>query len=304
MSTKLGLLAIAATVSLFSCAPKDEKLLKPGSGGGVTQLNEPTAEDGAKLLFLPIDRQVEALHYLKLALNAEYAKSKAIAFEDITVGERKITIGADKLDTGDYLQAVPANLVAKVTLSDDKTIVKSVVIQDSANGKGVQELFQKKDNKSILSVKNYQKQISVLKSDKEEGMYNIEIFAIEETNAMVGGQSLSKTSAKFRIAWDGKVESLGGDIKIVFADLENIKYGVTKYSARSTESSLTVNLEGGCASANGSITLVNSKPKKGQAADAFKFTLTDSSIAVEGKKASFQSAACASRPTVDIRKLL
>lgn len=316
MSPKFGLLVVASQLALFSCAPKDDKLVKPAVVG---VQSVPASEDAVKMLFISLDRQVEALHYLKVALNSDFASSRKITLEDVAPGAKKLSANPDKLDTGDYLQTAPSNLLATVVMSDDKTTVKTVRIQDNGNGLTEQALFPKANNpknESVLSAKNIQKQITVDKlttKDKDgnevvvDGKYAIEISAYDETNAKVGGNGFSNTFSKFTIFWDGKVESLNQDIKITSALLGQNKYGVTKFTAKSTEdSTLTVSLGELCASLNGSIKLTSTaKPAKGQSAnEVYSVNVVDSSISVVGKSVSFQAAACASRPLVDIRKLL
>lgn len=302
MSIKLGLMIFAANLALFSCAPKDEKLNKPSSG--VTSLAVPNAEQAIKLLFISIDRQVEALHYLKVVLNSDYATSKKMKITDGANSEKIISAPAEKLDIGSYLQSGNVELRATVTLSEDKATVLAVHIEDNSHGAGVIELFGKTNATapSIMSAKAKAKQIQITADAKNSGFYSVVVDALDEVNSKASGQGASSTFTKFTIAWDGKVESLNKEIPITSALVGHVKYGVTKSIATTTASALTVSLNEKCASLNGTVTL---SAKNGQYTDVYNLAVTDSSIVVEGKPgATYTAPACESRPVVDLTHLL
>lgn len=298
MSSKLGLLVVAANLALFSCAPKDEKVV-PVTGAGVLQTL--SASDSIKLISISFDREVEALHFLKAALNADYALQKKIDIQDIAANVKKISVVNGSDAKGAPLQDT---LQATITMTEDGSSVKSVLIQD---------LFTKKiETKQISktsSLKSLAKQISVTKQTNEDGTYKneyyVEITSLEETNSIAGGNGSSNTFANFTIAWDGKADSLNTVSIISIAALGHNKYGVAKFIAKSASAAaLTVNLKADCAELTGTVSLTSSSsPKKGQPANpVYNMTLTDSSILVDGSQ-MYQAAECASRPIVDLSKL-
>jgi len=295
MSSKLGLVIVSAGLVLSACAPKDDKIVRPADpnapGATVTALS---SEDMIKLTFIGFDRQVEALHILKAALSADYATQKKVVAADLIANVKSLSVPGGVTDKGDSVQD---GLQAIVQLDTDNTI-KSVVIQDQ-----LPKNAGTKTVNSKASLKTLVKQISVVK--KDQATYDVSITAIEETNSAAGGNGSSSSFATFTISWDGKAESLNNPVHVTnIWGIGQNKYKIASFTAKSVQSDLTISLDANCAKIDGTVSLTSTKgPKKGQTNETYNLTFTDSSIAVAGKSVSYQAAACASRPVVDLSKL-
>jgi len=79
----LTLSTVILTTSLFSCAPKDDKLLTGGNrsgSGDVQSLNiEGDKAESARYLGVSLDRAFEGLALLKSVLNPEYASLQKLS---------------------------------------------------------------------------------------------------------------------------------------------------------------------------------------------------------------------------------
>ncbi|MFZ3231614.1 MAG: hypothetical protein WA160_15505 [Pseudobdellovibrio sp.] len=306
MPFKMGLLVVVVNFALFSCAPKDDKLVRPDTGFVKTNAT-PTSDEAVKLLFISIDRSVEALHFLKAALNNDYAIQKKIDVFNVDqkdlILKKQFLITSEKVENDISNQSAQINLISTIELEVDQTI-KSVVIQD-INVPVVQPQKEAApaDKQTTRSVKNMNKIILVTKS-AQPGFYDLEINSLDETNSKENGNGMSNTFAKFTIAWDGKAESLMKDIVITSGLFGHNKYGVTKFIAKSVSVNLIVSLSAECASVNGTISLTSSgKPEKNKQNEIYQIQIQDSSIKVQNKTLGMQAAQCSLRPVVDLRKL-
>lgn len=306
MSTKLVVLVLAANLALFSCAPKDDKLVKPGAAPGVTATEAPKSPDAAsQLLLLSFDRQVEALHYLKLTLSSDYAVKRDVKVSD-KPPMKLVASELTNLSTLDYTQTGATNfIVSEMTLNDDQTL-KSLTIKENPNVLINQLLFvSAKMDTAVLKVTPLSKLITVTKVVNKDSTkpqtynFNVESYDLVNTSGKVTDGVMSDTFTKFTIEWDGKVESLNQDIKIVSALVGHAK-GSVKFIATSLNSTLIVKLTDECTSQNGMMTLRSTDKKDNT---TYPVTFNDSSISIAGRSTAFTAAACASRPVVDIRKL-
>jgi hypothetical protein len=300
MSFKLGLIFISANLFLFSCAPKDEKLNRPDTGAA-RALAAPGSEDAIKMLFISFDREVEALHYLKATLNADYATQKKLTVEDVSATVKKLSY--ESVDS----KGLPMqNIVqASIELNDDKT-VKSVIIQKlfdkKISEKKISETSSVKELSSLISITPASTKVNNVDTITP-GYYYVESTSIAEVNSKEGGNVSSNTFANFTFAWDGKPETLNNAISIKSVVIAgHNKYQVIKSTAKATQdTTLTVALDADCAKMNGEVVLQTTN--KGSPYENFKITLNDSSISVAGKSVSYKAADCASRPVVDLGKL-
>lgn len=317
MSTKKTLLPILVGLIFCSCAPKDEKLIRPDSGGKI-QVQATSLDETFNLASIVFDKQVEALYFLKVLLNPEYARQKRLNVEMISESQRqtihKITSTDLKNENENYLQTSQVDLLAVVS-RDESAHIQSILIKDDSAGQSTQELFLKIKgklaDKSNLIVTNKNKRI-LFTRENGKNLYRVEIDSIDalktfnKKNPTEIYNDLSQITAEIVIAWDGKIEMLNEKIKIVAVTLSHVKtaQGKSQINMQSDgPTDLTVTL-GECGAMDGEIILNNLVPRSDVKTEKLILHFEDSSLTAVGRLNSFKASECSHRPIVDLRKLL
>ncbi len=323
MTLKIVSVSLLATILLFSCAPKDEKLSRPDQNSKL-KTNEFLGEDSAKLIAITFDKEVEALHFIKAALNAEYAKQKNINVEVVSESAGQIVKhltsasangNNDRMvvsDSNDIMQQSQVDLLATVTLVDG--LIQRLDIKDNSAGQSTEELYVKdkgkKPNLSTLLVTNKLKHIAIQKADVD-GMYTVDVDSVDALRTFNKKSptevysDLSQVQAQMAILWDGKLESLNQKIRILATSVSHLKTAQNKMQVAmhsENESELYMSL-GECATLDGKIMMSTTKLKADSPVESQLFLFDNSSLSVK-EKTIFSAVDCASRPVVDLRKLL
>lgn len=323
MSLKVVSVSFITTVLLFSCAPKDEKLSRPDQNSKL-KTNDFTGDDSIKLMSITFDKEVEALHFMKASLNSDYANQKNLNV--VTVSESAIKIvkhltsvsanGTDDRtvisDSNDVLQLSKVDLMVTMDLVDGR--IQRLEIKDNSAGKSTEELYVKEMGKkpslSTLLVTNKLKYITVQKADADN-TYSIDVDSVDALRTFNKKSpsevysDLSQIQAQMLISWDGKTESLNTKIKILSTSMSHLKTAQNKMQAAmhsENDSELFVSLTE-CAALDGKIMMSTTKLKADSPVDSQLFQFNNSSLSVK-EKTIFKAGDCASRPVVDLRKLL
>ncbi len=323
MSLKIVSVSLLTTILLFSCAPKDEKLSRPDQNSKL-KTNEFSSDDSVKLLAIAFDKEVEALHFMKASLNSDYAKLKNLNVQTVSESATKIvkhltSVSAngsnDRVmvsDSNDVLQLSQVDLLATIDLVDGR--IQRLEIKDDSAGQSTEELYVKDKGKkptlSTLLVTNKLKHITVQKADADN-TYSVDVDSVDALrtfNKKAPAEvysDLSQVQAQMLISWDGKAESLNDKIKVLSTSVSHLKTAQNKMQAAmhsESDSELFVSLSE-CAALDGKIVMTTTKLRADSPVDKQLFQFDNSSLSVK-EKTVFKAGDCASRPVVDLRKLL
>lgn len=226
-------LLVSSLLTLISCSPKDEKLIRPDSNSKVkTESN--AADDLIRLSFVAFDKQAEAFHFLKAVLNKDYAIQNKLVVEMISEQGFKtvmhITSTEVHSETDKYLQSFQIDLLAVITRDDLKNILE-VVIKDNAAGKSNQNLFIKESgrlaNTPTLFVTNKSK--LMIFTAAAAGTFGLETDSVDllltrnKKNSNEIFTDLSAVSSRSVFIWDEKGSLLNEKIKMLMLSFNHIK---------------------------------------------------------------------------------
>lgn len=304
----LALSTVIVSASLFSCAPKDDKLTAPGSGSVTTQsVNiEGNKLESARFLAVSLDRAFDGLSLLKSVLNAEYAASQKTA----VVADK---FDADILDmtTGSYLEGTQSgqfsgriNYSIENLEKNEDGKVTSLVLK-SENMKLETKHFVNASGKGSFVASNNMSDRLVISKGVRERSYILTIEKTEELSLTKNSTAYINTQIKLEFAWDGSVEMLNEAVKITALKINARMHGARTgtLSLKDAAPVLEVKLDT-CISATGELNIVkDAKTQIGQKPTVLPATLvqvTDSSVSIDGVTSAAQ--ACDVRPHVDLTR--
>lgn len=309
MKSPRSLVLISALLAFASCAPKDEKLVRPGAPNVQAQ----SVDDLLKLTFITFDNQAEALHLLKALVDHEYAEAKGLTVSVLSETPSKITkriVGSFTSQSERSAVVLNSNMIANITVENGR--ITEVKLAEDSFGPAKSEVFAidkgVKQANPNLTIGHGRKLISI-KETNEIHMYDIQVSSVDEvvtTNAKSGevfvDVSRSQSSSKF--VWSG-ADKLSGPLKLFLETLSHVKHNQSKseIDLKSKNDVLEIELKNECVSYSGDLKLATAKPAKGASAEVFNFQVRDSTIEVLDKKAKWSALPCAARPVVDINKL-
>lgn len=307
----LTLSTVLVTTSLFSCAPKDDKLLSGNNGGSgnLQTLNiESDKTEAARYLGVSLDRAFEGLALLKSVLNPEYASS-----QKVSVSSDKFEPDVLDLNTGSYLEGSQSgqfagriNYAIEKLEKDQEGKVTTLVLK-SENMKLETKHFKESSQKGAFVSSNNMTDRIVISKGVRERSYVLTIEKTEELSLAKNSVAYSNTQIKLEFAWDGSSEMLNEAVKVTAVRVNARMHGARTgaITLKDVNPSLTVNL-GSCLSANGELNIVrDGKIPKGQKPAEVKATLVkleDSSLTIE--KSSSKALDCSIRPRVDLTRFL
>lgn len=308
----LTLSTVILTTSLFSCAPKDDKLLTGGRNGGsgdVQTLNiESDKTESAKYLAVSLDRAFEGLALLKSVLNPEYASLQKVA-----VSSDKFEPDVLDINTGSYLESDLKGqfsgrinyAIEKLEKDQDGKVVTLVL--KSENMKLETKHFKDASAKgSFISSNNMSDRIVISKGVRERS-YVLTIEKTEELGLAKNTTAYSNIQIKLEFAWDGSSEMLNEAVKVTAVRVNARMHGARTgaITLKDVNPNLTVKLDS-CLSANGELNIVrDGKIPKGQKPAEAKATLVkieDSSLTIENSIS--KALSCDIRPRVDLTRFL
>ncbi|WP_409477519.1 hypothetical protein [Pseudobdellovibrio sp. HCB154] len=308
----LTLSTVIVTASLFSCAPKDDKLLTGGNrsgSGDVQSLNiEKDNAEAARYLGVSLDRAFDGLALLKSVLNPEYAKLQNLS---ITTGKFEPDVLDMNTDsnleselTGQFAGRINY-AIEKLEKDQDGKVVTLVL--KSENTKLETKHFKESSLKGpFISSNNMSDRIVISKGVRERS-YVLTIEKTEELGLAKNTTAYSNTQIKLEFAWDGSSEMLNEAVKVTAVRVNARMHGARTgaITLKDVNPNLTVNL-GSCLSANGELNVVrDGKTLKGQKPAEVKATLVkleDSSLTIDNS--SSKALDCASRPRIDLTRFL
>lgn len=307
-----GFLSLAAFI-FSSCAPKDDKLIRPDSNPQLKA--ESIASDvSVKLAFASFDRMLEAVSYLKVLLNPAFAAEKKLnadkIFETATQIQWKITSPRMQNENDNFLQTSQVNLLAVVTKNEAQEIT-SVLIKDDSGGLSKTELFTKANGKMaehaavVLVSKN--KRYLFTKA-AAAGIFSVEVDAVDSIKSFsrknlneVYSDTLSQVSVQASVYWDGKGESLDQKIRVISAAPE-YQPQLSKVRTQLVSDEildLTVSINE-CANFEGQISLTSVKTKVDTVLEKQILVFSKLGVLVSGKAFNSKWVECATRPLVDL----
>ena len=300
------------TTSLFSCAPKDDKLLTSGRNGGsgdVQTLNiEGDKTEQARYLGLSLDRAFEGLALLKSVLNPEYAK-----LQNLSITSGKFEPDVLDMNTDSYLESeVKGQFAGRINyaiekLEKDQDGKVVTLVLKSENTKLETKHFKESSLKGpFISSNNMSDRIVISKGVRERS-YVLTIEKTEELGLAKNTNAYSNTQIKLEFAWDGSSEMLNEVVKVTAVKVNARMHGARTgaITLKDVNPSLSVKLDS-CVSANGELNVVrDGKTLKGQKPTEVKATLVkivDSSLTIENSTS--QALDCSIRPRVDLTRFL
>ncbi|MCM2352607.1 MAG: hypothetical protein NDI63_03245 [Pseudobdellovibrio sp.] len=308
----LTLSTVILTTSLFSCAPKDDKLLTGGNrsgSGDVQSLNiEGDKAESARYLGVSLDRAFEGLALLKSVLNPEYA-----SLQKLSIAAGKFEPDVLDMNTDLYLEselkgqfAGRINYAIEKLEKDQDGKVVTLVLK-SVNTKLETKHFKENSLKGpFISSNNMNDRIVISKGVRERS-YVLTIEKTEEFGLAKNTTAYSNTQIKLEFAWDGSSEMLNEAVKVTALRVNARMHGARTGAImlKDVNPNLTVNL-GSCLSANGELNIVrDSKTLKGEKPAELKATLVkieDSSLTIENSAS--KALSCDVRPRVDLTRFL
>lgn len=306
----LTISSVILTTSLFSCAPKDDKILSGGANSGNLQvLNiESNKAESARYLGVSLDRAFEGLALLKAVLNPEYAAS-----QKVTVSSDKFEPDVLDFNTGSYLESDVKGqfsgrinyAIEKLEKDQDGRVVTLVL--KSENMKLESKHFKDNSGKGAFVAANNMNDRIVIAKGVRERSYVLTIEKNEELSLAKNSVAYSNTQVKLEFAWDGSSEMLNEAVKVqairVNARMHGARTGAI--TLKDTNANLSVKLDA-CVSANGELNIVrDSKVLKGQKPTVLPVTVVkieDSSLTIEDSVS--QALACSIRPRVDLTRFI
>ncbi len=285
---------LLTSIFLSSCAPKDTPLAKPGGSNA-----NANAESNKHLLYL-IDRQAEAIHLFKAVIDSEYAQKQKLNVEDVVVAGmpmKKLSSPARDFKAGNQVHKSETNLLLQIEKADDQT-VSGARFSENPEGPINRDTFE--DGSKNITVKNKSKTITIKKL--ADGKYSAFMRHIDESNT-VAGKSILINESQFTFSLvEARAEILEMTVK-------HNRYGsqTADLDMKSKSSSIKVDLKADCVSISGALQLESVMLRKDKTPVYDKsLDFTDSSVrGIANRDVIEQAAAeCASRPVVDLKKLL
>ncbi len=316
MNHKVIISLLSLLLTLFSCSPKDEKLIRPDSVSKVKAENNST-DDLIKLSFIVFDKQAEAFYFLKALFNKDYAAQNKLLIETVsdtgTTAVKRISAAEARNESEKFLQTSEVELLAVVTRDESKNI-SQVIIRDNAAGKSNHNLFVKENGRSTesptLLVINKSKRLTFTAASA--GTFELETDSVDllrthsKKNSADMYTDLSAVTSRSTFLWDGKESNINDKIKLTALSFSHLKTSQVKSElALSSDGGVNLLIDlGPCVNWNGDIHFSAEKSKGSKSGRKFTFNLQDSSIQVSEPAQSFLAQDCATRPVVDMRKLL
>ncbi len=295
----LGLCLLTLSSLVFSCAPKDAKLIRPGDQDRV---GVQSADENLRMSFVVFDKQVEALVLIKALLNGQYAAASGVEVTTVSSAGAKVqktlAIRNQVKENNNFIQTSNVQLTADLKFEQDILVAATIYN------------YLEQADLSILETKNPNSQINfnslkkVITLKKIGATYVIETMSLDE---IVNGKftDMSKITSSMTLVWNGDEATLGVGTPISKITLSRLKLAQTKneISLASTDGGLIVDLAGICWQLNGSLTVESGKKDKAGNLERFVFQFDNSNLKILGKKIESASLECANRPPVDLRKL-
>lgn len=298
-------MTVSALIILFicSCAPKDQKIVRPDTRVNPTGTSSPTEAkaDNYKYLAVLLDRQSEVLQLYKILTNAEYAVHNSYKVEDFEFNFVKFKKISAQVNSLSSQIAVKSNvsLLAQVT-SDEKGNLQQILITENKEVPSTESAT--KEDKSNIVLKNNSKKILIEKS-KTDQSFNVTVDQNDELNAKAG-KSFQLNTLKFNFSENADV------YKINSVEVKHNRYGVQTmdFSMKSAEGSdLQIQLTDQCVSLTGQLVLNSIEVDKVKNAPLYvrKLNYKDSSLILVAGNDTYdlKAASCAERPVVDISRL-
>lgn len=307
----LTLSTVILTASLFSCAPKDEKILTGGNGGSVNvqTLNiEADKTEAARYLGVSLDRAFEGLSLLKAVLNPEYS-----AQQKVSVSSDKFEPDVLDMNTGSYLEGSQSGQFASrinyaiEKLEKDQDGKVTTLVLKSENMKLETKHFKDSSQKGVFVSSNNMTDRIIISKGVRERSYVLTIEKTEELGLAKNTTAYSNTQIKMEFAWDGSSEMLNDAVKVTALRINARMHGARTgaITLKDVNPTLTVKLDS-CVSANGELNIVrDGKIPKGQKPTVQPVTvvkLEDSSVTIDAS--SSKALSCDLRPRVDLTRFL
>lgn len=304
----LALSTVIITTSLFSCAPKDDKL--QAAGGLVTTQSvniESNKLESARFLAVSLDRAFEGLSLVKAVLNPEYAVSQ------------KTSVSADKFETdildvttGFYLEGAQSgqfsgriNYVIEKLDKDQEGKITLLVLKSENTKLESKHFIQSSGKGSFVSSNNMSDRLVITKGVRERS-YVLTIEKTEELSLAKNTTAFANTQIKLEFAWDGSSEMLNEAIKITALKINARMHGARSGALVLKDAApvLEVKLDSQCISASGELKIVkDAKTQIGEKPTVLPETLVkidDSSVTIDAVTSKAQ--ACSVRPRVDLTR--
>ncbi|MES2801126.1 MAG: hypothetical protein V4654_01420 [Bdellovibrionota bacterium] len=306
----LALSTVIVTASLFSCAPKDEKL-QSAAGGSVTvqSLNiEGNKLESARFLAVSLDRAFAGLSLVKSVLNPQYAASQ------------KTSVVADKFETdildistGFYLDGTQSGQFsgrinyAIEKLEKDQEGKITLLVLKSENMKLETKHFVESSSKGAFVTSNNMNDRLVITKGARERSYLLTIEKTEELGLAKNTTAFVNTQIKLEFSWDGSSEMLNEAVKVTALRINARMHGARSgaLTIKDVSPVLEVKLDS-CISATGELRIVkDAKTQIGQKPTVLPETLVkieDSTVTIDG--VTSRALACATRPQADLTRYL
>lgn len=306
----LTLSAVILTASLFSCAPKDDKLQSANGGNvNVQTLNiESDKAEAARYLGVSLDRAFEGLALLKSVLNPEYA-----VLQKVSVSSDKFEPDVLDMNTGSYLEGTQngqfsgrINYAIEKLEKDQEGKVTTLILK-SENMKLETKHFKESSQKGPFVSSNNMTDRIVISKGVRERSYVLTIEKTEELGLSKNTTAYSNTQIKMEFAWDGSSEMLNEAVNVTALRINARMHGARTGAImlKDTNVNLAVKLDS-CVSADGELNIVrDGKIPKGQKPMDQQVTLVkieDSSLTIE--QAFSKALPCDIRPRVDLTRFL
>ena len=306
----LTISSVILTTSLFSCAPKDDKILSGGANAANLQtLNiEKNKDESAKYLAVSLDRAFEGLALLKTVLNPEYA-----TVQQVKIAANEFEPDVLDFNTGSYLESeVKGQFSGRLNyaiekLEKDQDGKVTTLVLKSENSK--LEMKHSKDNSgkgAFVTSNNMNDRIVITKGVRERS-YVLTIEKTEELSLAKNSLAYSNIQIKLEFAWDGSSEMLNEAVKVQAVRINARMHGARTGAImlKDVNANLSVKLDS-CVSANGELNIVrDGKTLKGEKPTVLPVTVVkieDSSLTIEDAVSKAQD--CAIRPRVDLTRFI
>ncbi|AZZ37121.1 hypothetical protein CIK05_10060 [Bdellovibrio sp. qaytius] len=306
----LALSTVIISASLFSCAPKDDKIQSAANALVTAQsVNiESDKKESARFLAVSLDRAFEGLALVKAVINADYAKVQNLAtnddqFEtdilDVTTGKH-----LEGTQTGQFSSRV-SYTIEKQELNQDGKL--TLLVLKSENTKLETKHFTDATAKGAFVSSNNMNDRLVITKGVREKSYILTIEKTEELGLAKNTTAYANTQIKLEFSWDGSKEMLDQAVKVTAVRINARMLGARSgaITLKDISSALEVKLDA-CISATGELKIVkDNKTKIGEQPAELPVTivtLDDSSLTMDG--VSSKAQACNVRPRVDLTRYL
>lgn len=306
----LALLSFIVTAALFSCAPKDDKLMPGGVGSVQAQaLNiESNQLESTRFLAVSLDRAFDGLALTKAVVNADYA-----AAQKLTVSGEKFETDVLSISTGFYLEGSQAGqfsgrinyIIEKLEKDQDDKV--TLLVLKSENMKLETKHFLDGSGKGpFVSSNNMNDRIVISKSAKEKS-YLLVIEKTEELGLAKNTTAFVNTQIKLEFAWDGSKKMLEEAVQVTALKINARLHGARSGALilKDMAPVLSVKLDS-CISATGHLNIVkDAKNKIGDKPTELPVTpvkIEDSTLTMDGMIS--RAHACGVRPRTDLTRYL